>query len=289
MSKKRTYPSSPTIDLYAQSPGTDGSRLIPEPVLTPVERFMQAIPLVDSGEPEDGPSEAVEEAVRQAMDVLDHKELVVIQELILSPNHPDASLRKVGKMLGIDKNAVARLRDNAFMKLQEALMDDTAIIKKVGTWQDAAHHALDLIIENESFGLTFKKLQTYVTAVENEVDLAWHHHKNWETAAVIKDLQRAGYIAYLWLSRYQSHMWTPNMQVNLLVDRQTKYGHSNILKFEELGLVVRMSDKAARLSNMEEDGRDFEDESVMDTWMDVLGYATIATMLDEGTFTLELS
>ena len=289
MSKKRTYPSSPTIDLYAQSPGIDGSRLVPEPVLTPIERFMQAIPLVDSGEPEDGPSEAVEAAVRQAMDVLDHKELVVIQELILSPNHPDASLRKVGKLLNIDKNAVARVRDNAFMKLQEALMTNTDIIKKVGTWSDAAHQALDFIIHNEALGITFKNLETYVTAVENEVDLAWHHNQNWEAGAVFKDLQRAGYVAYLWLSRYQSHMWTPNMQINLLVDRQSKYGHKNILKFNELGLVVRMSDKAARLSNMEEDGRDFEDESVVDTWMDVLGYAVIATMLQDDTFTLELS
>lgn len=71
--------------------------------------------------------------------------------------------------------------------------------------------------------------------------------------------------------------------VDLLVERHHKYGPGNILEFRELGLLVRMSDKNARIQNSD---RDFADETFVDALMDIVGYAAIAYMLDLNLFQL---
>lgn len=73
--------------------------------------------------------------------------------------------------------------------------------------------------------------------------------------------------------------------IKLLVDRHTKYGVGNILEFREYGLLIRMSDKVARIKNGD---ADFEDDSYLDAFLDLVGYAAIAHMLDQDTFKLPL-
>lgn len=58
----------------------------------------------------------------------------------------------------------------------------------------------------------------------------------------------------------------------LMISRHAKYGPGNIAEFGELGLLVRLSDKLARLRNNMDD---FSDESVDDAVMDCLGYSVI--------------
>lgn len=71
----------------------------------------------------------------------------------------------------------------------------------------------------------------------------------------------------------------------LLCDRHAKYGQGNINEFKEYGLLVRMSDKVARIKN--HDGAN-ADEATIDACYDLVGYAAIAVMLERGTFTLPL-
>jgi hypothetical protein len=65
----------------------------------------------------------------------------------------------------------------------------------------------------------------------------------------------------------------------LMFERGRKYGPGNIAEFGEFGVLVRMSDKFARLRN---GFQHFDDESLRDTVLDVVGYGLIWLMLLDG-------
>lgn len=75
---------------------------------------------------------------------------------------------------------------------------------------------------------------------------------------------------------------------SLMVAKQTDYGHGNITAFGEIGVLVRCSDKLARLKNILTSGRVPSNETIEDSWMDLANYAKIALMLRKGLFTLPL-
>jgi hypothetical protein len=66
---------------------------------------------------------------------------------------------------------------------------------------------------------------------------------------------------------------------DIMVSRHKKYGPGNISEFGELGLLVRLGDKFARLKNNRED---FSDESVDDTVAVLIGYSLIWKMVRAG-------
>lgn len=59
--------------------------------------------------------------------------------------------------------------------------------------------------------------------------------------------------------------------------KQHDYGPGNIASFGEFGVLVRTSDKIARLTNLQ--GRPAVNESVGDSWLDVANYGVIAQMV----------
>jgi hypothetical protein len=83
-------------------------------------------------------------------------------------------------------------------------------------------------------------------------------------------------------------LWSPNMIGKMLARKQHDYGHGNINAFGMIGVAVRMSDKVARLLNLIAKGAEAENESLTDTWLDIVGYAVIAQMLLAETFNREL-
>ena len=70
----------------------------------------------------------------------------------------------------------------------------------------------------------------------------------------------------------------------VMIERQLKYGSSNILDCGKPGIAVRLSDKAARLRNvwLNGKGETATDESVEDTLIDAANYAVIGLMLGRG-------
>lgn len=74
----------------------------------------------------------------------------------------------------------------------------------------------------------------------------------------------------------------------LVISKQRDYGHSNILAFGELGVLIRANDKIARLRNLIMNDRKPDNEAKIDSWSDLSGYGIIALMLDRGWFELEL-
>ena len=74
-----------------------------------------------------------------------------------------------------------------------------------------------------------------------------------------------------------------------VISKQHDYGHDNIMAFKEQGLVVRLSDKVARLKNLLWTNIDApKNEPIEDTFIDVAGYAIIGLMLANNTFLYEL-
>ena len=74
-------------------------------------------------------------------------------------------------------------------------------------------------------------------------------------------------------------------EIASLLERKNKdYGTDNILLFAELGILVRSSDKIARLRTLlwTNHKREVSDETVEDTWRDLAGYCIIATVFRQG-------
>lgn len=76
--------------------------------------------------------------------------------------------------------------------------------------------------------------------------------------------------------------------VETVISKQHDYGHGNILAYGIQGVCVRLSDKWARIQNLEQKGVDAQNESLLDSYLDLVGYCIIAIMLCEGTFELPL-
>ena len=73
---------------------------------------------------------------------------------------------------------------------------------------------------------------------------------------------------------------------DIVIKKQHDYGHDNINAFGEFGVLVRTSDKVARLRNLLD--KEGVTEPRIDAWVDIIGYGIIALMLDRDTFKLEL-
>lgn len=76
--------------------------------------------------------------------------------------------------------------------------------------------------------------------------------------------------------------------LRLIATKQNDYGPMNIWTFKHHGLVIRMNDKVARLENLASTGREAQNESVMDTFSDLVGYSIIGGMLINEYFLLPL-
>lgn len=77
----------------------------------------------------------------------------------------------------------------------------------------------------------------------------------------------------------------------LVIGKQKDYGPDNILKCPvgaELGIVVRLYDKLARLGNLLQSGATPTNESLQDTANDIMGYGLVLKMVLDGTFTLPM-
>lgn len=66
----------------------------------------------------------------------------------------------------------------------------------------------------------------------------------------------------------------------MMMERGSKYGPGNIAQFGDFGVLVRLSDKLSRIQGARD--KDFADEAVRDTWMDVIGYGIIGLAWVDG-------
>lgn len=74
-----------------------------------------------------------------------------------------------------------------------------------------------------------------------------------------------------------------------MIRKQKDYGPGNIGTFGELGVLVRVTDKWARLKNLLYDNPSAaQNESLEDTWLDLANYSLIALMVKRGIWGLPM-
>lgn len=66
----------------------------------------------------------------------------------------------------------------------------------------------------------------------------------------------------------------------LICRKQRDYGTGNIESFGSAGVLVRLSDKLARLKHLMTSGQVPENESLEDTWRDIVNYGIIGLALE---------
>lgn len=152
------------------------------------------------------------------------------------------------------------------------------------TWNDAALNSLRAI---ES--LILKSHETSASLIRRELDgfiESLYDRKNGHERA-IAFFSCIGADAFS-VSRNRGISLTVADVHRVLVRKQRDYGPENIRRFGRQGLMIRLHDKVARLENLDGGGRAPENESVVDTFLDIIGYCTIGIMWERGEFLLPL-
>lgn len=155
------------------------------------------------------------------------------------------------------------------------------------TWDNAAFDAVDAIYRTTTGPTRLAdvrwRLDEFIDA-EFRADLTTPSTANFwlGLGSAVERLARDHYPdARKYLTFYDVHA--------LLVKKQRDYGHENILRFGRDGLLVRVHDKVARLENLAARGAEPENEAVLDTLADLIGYSAIGVMVANGTFILPLA
>ena len=70
--------------------------------------------------------------------------------------------------------------------------------------------------------------------------------------------------------------------LEMFIKKHKDYGKGNILAIKELGIAVRIMEKAQRLMNLLVTGQAPTNESIEETWTDIAVYANVAKMYRRG-------
>ena len=156
------------------------------------------------------------------------------------------------------------------------------------TFNKAADAALTKLRKEASTTLPdpkmFKPIETYISKWVKSLQLGEVGESDTELAALV--LERAGVQALQWLlDNYLP--FEHNEMVQLLCRKQHDYGHNNITNFGIIGVAIRICDKIARIDNLSKRNQPIN-ESLVDSYIDIVGYAMISIMLNKDSFTLPL-
>ena len=220
------------------------------------------------------------EAVAMCIEQLDEQDQFIINAV----NSEFLSYEQLGKRLGVSKPHAWRLKNNAYAKLQQLLTMHPLIRKKVrvvNTWEQSASqwvmHIASFATEEQE--VSPEKLQRIIHVArvclfdqdDIPVSLLW-------TEMGIEAIQELR----------MRNAWDSGKMCSLLASKQHDYGHGNITAFGLKGVLVRLSDKVERLINLKSKKSKAQNESMLDTLRDIVGYCVIALMLNDETFNLEL-
>jgi len=189
---------------------------------------------------------------------------------------------KLGDRLGCSKPHAWRLAQKAMEELRKQLINKPSINKRYkmfNNWNEACWSQL----EEVNSGICIITSDNGLDALQSQL-IVYVDEKGDMFAPDIHELFSS--VALYAISHLRGYDVTLDSIHELLCSKQADYGHDNILAFGDIGICVRMSDKIARIKNLR--NKNAMNESLLDSWMDLLGYAVIGLMLLANTFTLEL-
>lgn len=70
-------------------------------------------------------------------------------------------------------------------------------------------------------------------------------------------------------------------EIEVLIKKKNEmYGDENIVKIGKQGVILRITDKIERLKNLFEKKINPPEETIEDTWQDIISYSVIGLMLE---------
>jgi hypothetical protein len=152
------------------------------------------------------------------------------------------------------------------------------------TWDDAAGEAINII-----FSLILPTGKITIETLREELDDFIHSLYDRRGGDIQAKVQFAslGADALQTAKQYDIEL-TAKECVRVLIKKQKDYGPENIRRFGRQGLMVRLHDKIARLENLHNSGRQPENESIYDTYLDIVNYTAIGIMWESDNFLLPL-
>jgi hypothetical protein len=244
---------------------------------TALQALMEASP---GSEPESALEEVAElrTAVFDCFQHLGEEDRFILEAALLE----GISMAALGRRLGVSKSQAHRLTERAKARLERILLTSEIVRDRVGaeaTWNAACRKWL----------LDFAPSGAMVDAdalrlVEFGIGLARDARLDADDAVPGIKMVGDGAAAIL----DNQGRWSVERMERLLCSKQADYGPENILAFGIDGIVIRLHDKVARYEHLTAKGAAARNESLADTLDDMVGYAVVAAMVAEGTFTLPL-
>lgn len=246
-------------------------RLVAKPV-GDIEHLMQ-----QGDVPDDDTSHI--EAVEEALHNMDES----MQEVLLAVYAEQVPFSELGERLGVSKTQAWRKAKQALELLGNTLSTNQIIRKRYNmtpaTWEEAAWAAIESF--ERPIDANRPADRELLDFCARELRLAAMHGRDVPTYATSQiGIEAVRELRFL-------NMWHPQAFLRTLCSKQHDYGHENINAFGMLGVAVRLHDKVARLRNLSSKEAALN-EPLLDTWLDMIGYAVIAEMLITNTFNLEL-
>ena len=144
------------------------------------------------------------------------------------------------------------------------------------TWDDAALLHTIRIWDHKVSGLSTTPVEEIRLLVDFMIDSYFHGDNELEDDSCWLDL---GALAL------KAHPFASSVDVaNILAKKQKDYGPNNIARFAEKGLILRLHDKIARLENLLSKNYEASNESIEDTYLDIIGYSVIGMMWGNNDF-----
>lgn len=165
---------------------------------------------------------------------------------------------------------------------------------QISTWQTSAYNQIDKIFKLK-IDTKWDSLCDLIKDMNDAYDQVVDQTNSLQNTS-LESITYKDYIIWEYLSiksiyalRIAGIEITKTSILNTLISKQRDYGKVNISRFGTPGVIIRMSDKLSRLSNLLEKSQyDFnkavninavQGESVVDTIIDIIGYSIIGMML----------
>lgn len=222
------------------------------------------------------------EAINQCQTLLTDEHQYVLDALYVERT----TLRTLGHRLGVSHVHARRIGHKALDALTPILLMHPVVrerLKMSNYWEHAAFSALLDVMETP-VEITFSHAEE--EWLRNHIREA--HLLLGQSASIPARQQATTRMRTLGSWAWGQSDQTAEGMVRLLCSKQRDYGHGNINAFGLYGVLVRMSDKVERYLNLRDKGVDPSNESLRDTFDDIVGYAVIATMLVNNSFNLPL-
>lgn len=217
-------------------------------------------------------------AVQNAIDQLDPMSRLCVEAVF----YEGISYNTLGKRLGVSKVHAWRLARKAMAELQRKLSVDHSINLRYNMFESWNEAAGAILMEWSTLTSGHRANHQHLNAYRKTLAKAVREQREIPRLDIID-------VAHESMSELKAQkQWNAGEMHDLLVRKQRDYGHENILMFGHVGIAIRMCDKLARLDSLLTSGATPSNESLVDTWMDLIGYAVISEMLYLDVFELEL-